>query len=191
VNFANGVAFGEYHDTVCTVKKCLVVLFKDFEEIEAVTSVDILRRAGIEVTMAAVGDTELVIGAHGIGVVANGPLKAFAEADFDALLIPGGAGVFPLRKDEKLQQLIMSFSRGQKLIAAICAAPILLEDMKLLKGRKYTAHQCTHGELSELPQKKPVVEDGNLITAHGPRAAIEFALAVAGRLHGKSVAIGV
>jgi 4-methyl-5(b-hydroxyethyl)-thiazole monophosphate biosynthesis len=141
--------------------------------------------------MAALGEKPLVIGAHGIGVVADGLVEHFAVEDFDALLIPGGAGVFPLRKDEKLRQLIVSFARGQKLTAAICAAPILLEDAKLLKGRKYTAHPCIRGELSELPQEQPVVEDGNLITANGPRAALDFALAVAKYLNDGPVAVGI
>ncbi|MDR0727569.1 MAG: DJ-1/PfpI family protein [Puniceicoccales bacterium] len=167
------------------MKRCLVVFFKDFEEIEAVAAVDVLRRAGVAVTMASIGSRELVIGAHGIGVAVDGMVEDFNEKDFDALLIPGGAGVFALRKHEKLRQLIMSFSRGQKLIAAICAAPILLEWAQLLKGRKYTSHPCIYGELSEPPQEKPVVEDGNLVTANGPRAAIDFALAVAGYLNGE------
>jgi 4-methyl-5(b-hydroxyethyl)-thiazole monophosphate biosynthesis len=169
----------------------LVVLFKDFEEIEAVASVDVLRRAGVAVTMATLGDKPLIIGAHGIGVVADGLVENFAAEDFDALLIPGGAGVFPLRKDEKSRRLILAVAREQKLIAAICAAPILLEDAKLLSGRKYTAHPCVRGELSEPPQEKSVVEDGNLITANGPRAALDFALAVAKYLNGGPVAVGV
>jgi 4-methyl-5(b-hydroxyethyl)-thiazole monophosphate biosynthesis len=169
----------------------LVVLFSDFEEIEAVVSVDILRRAGVAVTTATMGNKLLVVGAHGIGVVADGLIENFDEGDFDAILIPGGAGVFPLRGNEKLQQLVTSFSHGRKLVAAICAAPILLEDAKLLKGRKYAAHPCIHGALSEPPQEKPVVEDGNLITANGPRAAIDFALAVAKYLTGGPVAVGI
>ncbi|MDR2340741.1 MAG: DJ-1/PfpI family protein [Puniceicoccales bacterium] len=173
------------------MKRCLVVLFENFEEIEAVTAVDILRRAGVTVIVAAIGNKSLVIGAHGIGVAADGMLENFDEKDFDALLIPGGAGVFALRKDEKMHQLIMAFSRDQKLIAAICAAPILLEEAKLLKGRKHTSHPCIHGELSEPPQEKSVVQDGNLITANGPRAALDFAIAVAEHLNGSPVAIGV
>ncbi|MDR1456663.1 MAG: DJ-1/PfpI family protein [Puniceicoccales bacterium] len=173
------------------MKKCLVVLFKGFEEIEAIASVDILRRAGIAVTTAAFGGKPLIVGAHDIGVVADGIIEDCDENDFDAILIPGGSGVFSLRKDEKLLRLVMSFSRDRKLIAAICAAPILLEDARLLKGRKYTAHPCIDGKLSEPAQKNPVVEDGNLITANGPGAAIDFALAVASYLCGESVSVGI
>jgi 4-methyl-5(b-hydroxyethyl)-thiazole monophosphate biosynthesis len=159
-------------------RRVLAILGRGFEEIEAVVPVDILRRAGVAVTLAWTGEESAVVGAHGISVLADRPIAPCSMDDFDALLIPGGAAVGHLRKNEEVRRLVLEAVEGKKLIAAICAAPRILNDLGLLAGRHFTAYPSVLEELPDGDATRSVVEDGLLITADGPGSAAAFGLAV-------------
>lgn len=164
------------------------VFFADgFEEMEAFTSVDVLRRAGLNVVMVTVTPDEIVRGAHGISVLCD---KNIANCDFyDAslLLLPGGLpGATTLDECEDLRKLLLKFAQENKPIAAICAAPMILGKLGLLKGKKATCYPGFDKYLDGAEYTGAMVEkDGNFITGKGPGAAIKFALAVAEHLVGR------
>jgi len=167
-------------------KRVLCLLVQGFEEIETVTPVDLLRRAGVEVVIA--GLTSLsVTGRTGITVHADKLLESLQTCDFDLLFIPGGPGVGELRKDGRAAELAQEFHTAGKTIAAICAAPLVLDDAGLLDGKKFTAHFSVHKDLPEVLDERVVIDE-NLITSRGAGTALDFGIALVGRLAGKEVA---
>lgn len=163
---------------------CLVT--DGFEEIEMVTPVDLLRRAGVEVVVAAIHGVE-VTGRSGIRVAADTNLAGTSVADYDLLLIPGGPGVAELRSDGRAAALAREFADAGKSVAAICAAPLVLHDAGLLESRRHTAHRSVCETLVEATGAR-VEEDGFLITSRGAGTAMDFALAIVARLAGSAVA---
>jgi 4-methyl-5(b-hydroxyethyl)-thiazole monophosphate biosynthesis len=163
--------------------RVLVPLAEGFEEIEAITIIDVLRRASIDVVTAALA--ELVVkGSHGISVTADARLDDVASAAFDAVVLPGGMpGSRTLRDDERVLGIVRRLAREHKLVAAICAAPIALEAAGVLRGKRATSYPG-----NELPSarytEERVVADGALITSRGPGTALEFALTLVERLNG-------
>lgn len=155
-----------------------------FEEIEMVTPVDLLRRAGAEVVIAALGENMHVTGRSGITLRADAKLDEFDIHTFDLLLIPGGPAVKALRADGRPATIAKTFEVSGKLIAAICAAPLVLHDAGILTGKRYTAHDSTYGELTQALAQDRVVEDGHLITSRGAGTALDFGLALVKRLFG-------
>ena len=125
------------------IPQVLVPLFHGFEEIEATCPIDLLRRAEVEVVIASCDHQLDICGRSGIVLRADQLLLETKIDHFDLLLIPGGPGVFELRKNEEFISLIQQFSGLAKPIAAICAAPLLLKDAGLLKTAQYTAHGST------------------------------------------------
>lgn len=167
--------------------KAILLLAEGFEEIEAVTVVDVLRRAGVLVTTAALTGLH-VAGAHEIVVQADVSLDDVEANDFDALILPGGQpGSTNLQRDARVLALVRRFVGKNKLTAAICAAPTVLESAGVLGGRRAT---CYPG--SELPSAQfelsAVVEDGCIVTSRGPGTAIDFALTLVRRLCGPEAA---
>jgi 4-methyl-5(b-hydroxyethyl)-thiazole monophosphate biosynthesis len=167
--------------------RVLVPLADGFEEIEAVTIVDVLRRASIEVVTAALGDPD-VRGSHGILLRADARLDEVGAEQFDAVVLPGGMpGSKTLRDDERLRKIVQQAAGTGKLVAAICAAPIALEAAGVLAGRRATSYPG-----NELPSaryvEERVVADGSLITSRGPGTAFEFSLALVERLKGSDAA---
>jgi 4-methyl-5(b-hydroxyethyl)-thiazole monophosphate biosynthesis len=169
-------------------KRLLLLLGEGFEETEVVVPVDILRRAGVEVTLAAVGDESLVEGAHGLTIRSDASAEEISMNDLEAILIPGGPAVFELRRDQRVLDLIRRAVEEEKLVAAICAAPLLLQDIGALEGKRFTAHPSVWAELPRVDSQNNLVEDGNLITASGPGVAAKFAWAIARRMVGKEAA---
>jgi DJ-1 family protein len=169
----------------------IYVFFADgFEEIEAFTSVDVLKRAGLNVKMISVTLEEIVTGAHDIPVLCDAKFDGCNFSDAKMLLLPGGMpGAAHLDKHEGLRKLILDFAANDKPIAAICAAPFILGKLGLLKDRRATCYpafeQYLEGSIFTASQ---VEEDGNIITGRGPGAAIEFALAIVTRFLGKDKA---
>jgi protein deglycase len=106
--------------------------------------------------------------------------------DFDLSLIPGGAAVAALRKDGRPAALARQFVEAGKLVAAICAAPLVLEDAGLLEGKRFTAHSSAANELPGAQSGERVVEDGLIITSRGAGTALEFGLALVDRLFGEA-----
>lgn len=165
-------------------QRVLCLLFPGFEEIEALTPVDLLRRAGAEVVLASLTGERLVTGRCLVAVQADAALADVAGHPFDLLLIPGGPGVKALRSDGRAAALARTFAQAEKPVAAICAAPAVLADAGLLAGRRYTAHFSIHEELPQALAGERVVEDGLLITSRGAGTALEFGLALVRRLFG-------
>jgi 4-methyl-5(b-hydroxyethyl)-thiazole monophosphate biosynthesis len=158
------------------MKSALIILFPDFEEIEAIGTIDVLRRGKMEVLAASLAGGKRVTGAHGISCEAD--VIGIPEKNFDAIIIPGGPGVLRLRNDKILIKFILEQYNLGKLIAAICAAPVLLNDSGILEKHHYTCHFSMISELKNASLHESVVSDGNVITACGPAAAINFGLAI-------------
>ncbi|MDR0590932.1 MAG: DJ-1/PfpI family protein [Puniceicoccales bacterium] len=158
------------------MKSALIFLFTDFEEIEAISAVDVLRRAGVCVVVASLTGEKIVVGAHKISCLAD--IVGIPDDHFDAIVIPGGAGVLQLRNDKKLLKFIHEQYDKGKLIAAICAAPILLHDLGILEKHQYTCHFSMISEMKNARLDEAVVRDGNVITGCGPAAGINFGLAI-------------
>lgn len=158
--------------------KVCVFLADGFEEIEGLTVVDILRRVGVEVIMMSVTENVLVKGSHGIGVEADSLFDGNAAAKADMLVLPGGMpGTLTLQKHDGLKELLKAFDDQQKAIAAICAAPSILGELGMLKGKKACAYPSFEEKLEGADvQQVPVVTDGNITTGRGMGAAIPFAL---------------
>lgn len=158
-------------------KSALVILHPDFEEIEAVTPIDLLSRAQIEVVVTNSADSAFLTGRSGITVEAPHRLEDVIDDSYDAIILPGGPGIQNLRKHPAICALLRRQASQQKIIGCICAAPLLLLDAGLIENLQYTAHPATE---HELPHARPesVVVDGAIITARGAGAAIEFGLAL-------------
>jgi 4-methyl-5(b-hydroxyethyl)-thiazole monophosphate biosynthesis len=172
--------------------RILTLLAEGLEEIETVAPVDLLRRAGAEVTLASLSDATVVTGRCGIGIRADTPLGALAPKLFDCLLLPGGPGVRHLRADPRVRDLVQQHHQGGRWLAAICAAPTVLLDAGILPGLRHTAHPSVASELPHrLPEEKVVV-DRHVITSRGAGTAVEFGLKLVEKLFSaeKSVEIG-
>jgi protein deglycase len=164
----------------------LVLLADGFEEIEAVTIIDVLRRGEVVVTTASLGGAR-VTGSHQISLEADALLDALAVESFDALVLPGGPAAKTLREDARAQATIKRAAAAGKLLAAVCAAPTALEAAGVLTGKRATSYPG-----NPLPSahwvEETVVIDGNVITSRGPGTTMAFALAVVERLRGAEVA---
>jgi protein deglycase len=171
------------------MKRVLCILENGFEEIETVAPVDLLRRARAEVVMAGVHSL-MVVGRSGISIQADALIEETDSKDFDVLFLPGGPAVMELRKNRQILDLIRHYAAEGKIIAAICAAPLLLKDAGILEGKAFTAHFSTQAELPSTTGES-VVEDGNLITSRGAGTAVEFGLALIQKLHGEAAATEV
>lgn len=160
------------------MKKVCVLLAEGFEEIEALTVVDLLRRARIYVDTAAVADEYMVRGSHGIAVQTEDLFSEVDFEEFDMLVLPGGLpGTTNLGDHSGVRKVIRDFAEKEKYIAAICAAPTLLGSLGLLKGKRVTCHPSMEKQISgAVLTGAPVMSDGNIITGQGVGAAIEFAL---------------
>jgi len=172
------------------LKTALVILAEGFEEVEAIAPVDVLRRAGVRVTIAGLADLK-VKGSRQIGVEADIFLRDLAGLP-DAVILPGGLrGATNLAKSAEVAELIKKMNKAGKIIAAICAAPaVVLAPLGVLDGKKATCYPGGETDFSKetLHSKDRVVVDGNMVTSRGPGTALEFALAVAAQLVGKEMA---
>ena len=158
-----------------------------FEEIEALTTIDVLRRAGMNVEIVSVTPDEIVVGAHNVSILCDVNFENCDFFDAELLFLPGGMpGAATLDKHEGLRKLILSFVEKGKPVAAICAAPMVLGKLGLLKGKKATCYPGFEQYLEGAEcVKEHVVRDGNIITGMGPGAAMEFALDIVDLLAGK------
>lgn len=171
-------------------KKVLIILAEGFEEVEAITPIDVLRRAGLEVTVAGLPE-KVVTGAHGIKIQADILLSGYKGLP-DAVILPGGMpGAKNLAESLEVTDLVKKMNTNKKVVAAICAAPALaLAPTGILKGRKAT---CYPGFEKNFPasvefSKERVVVDGHVITSSGPGSALEFSLELVEQLVGKEKA---
>lgn len=148
-----------------------------FEEIEAIAVVDILRRAGVEVVIAATADNPAE-GRNRIKVVADVRLDSVKDKDFDMIVLPGGVlGTENLKKDTRVKEIVERLYKKGKFVTAICAAPTVLSAIGITKGKRVTSHPGVRAEFKkEIISDDRVVIDGNIVTSQGPGTAIEFAL---------------
>lgn len=137
--------------------------------------VDLLRRAGAEVTIAGL-DNVHATGRSGITVHADTVLAAAGDTLFDCIFLPGGPGVKSLRADARVIDVVQQHYRSDRWIAAICAAPTVLKVAGLLEGRRYTAHFSVANELPDILEHERVVADGRILTSRGAGTAIDFGL---------------
>jgi len=170
----------------------LVLLADGFEEIETFAPVDLLRRADVEVTVASLNDNRHATGRSGITAHADVGLSAIQEKLFDLLFLPGGAGVKNLRADPRVAEIVKRHYAAGRWLAAICAAPTVLNDSGLLSSKRYTAHFSVANELPAILADERIVTDGKLTTSRGAGTAVEFGLHLVALLTspGKSVEIG-
>ncbi|HOF98655.1 MAG TPA: DJ-1/PfpI family protein [Paludibacteraceae bacterium] len=170
--------------------KAMVFLADGFEEIEAIAPIDIMRRAGIEVTTISVSREKEVRGAHGVLVEADRLFEEVSFSDADLLFLPGGMpGTKNLNAHDGLKQLLLKHANEGKKLAAICAAPSILGELGLLKGKEAVCFPGFEETLKgAIVSDKKVVQSGNIITGKAAGAAIEFALKLVENLKGKSAA---
>ena len=163
------------------MSRVLIPLAEGFEEIEAITVVDLLRRAGIEAHTAAL-DGPQVTGSHGITLTADMALDAARAEDYDMVVLPGGMpGAEHLKSDARVIALLRRFAAEGRYTAAICAAPGVLAHAGLLDGRAATSFPgfLDAGSAPGIRLRTdPVVVDGKVVTSRGPGTAMEFGLAL-------------
>ncbi len=175
-------------------KNVAVFLADGFEEVEALTPIDMLRRAGADVTTVSIKDSLDINASHNIVIKAD---KLFEEVDFgrmDMFILPGGGlGTENLEKCEKLLELLKKADAEEKFISAICAAPRVLGKLGLLKGRRATSYPGNEKYLegAEYCPDDKAVTDGRFVTARGMGAAIEFGSAVIAQLFGVEKALEI
>jgi protein deglycase len=169
--------------------KVLVPLAEGFEEIEAVNLIDIMRRGGIEVDIAYLGDeftNDLVVGANGVTVQANIDINICSSYDYDMIVLPGGSrGTSRLAQSEKVQSLLKEFKANDLWIGAICAAPLALHKAGVL-SHNYTCFPSVEEQirLDGYTKEQKVVIDGKVMTSRGPATAICFGLEIVKTLVG-------
>ena len=171
-------------------KRALLLLAIGFEEIEAISIADVLRRAGVEVVLASL-DELLVRGAHNIAIKADILLAEVDESIFDVVILPGGLpGAYTLAQSPLVQKTLQYFDAQKKMIGAICAAPLALKTAGVLKNA-YTCYPSFETQIEHQGyQKEPkVVCDGNITTSQGPATSILFALKLVEQLCGEKVSL--
>ncbi len=159
----------------------LIPLAEGFEELEAVTIIDLLRRADINVVTASLGD-ETVTGSRGTRVVADTSVDEVLEQDFDMVVLPGGLpGADHLDADDRIHSILQRTADKDRPIGAICAAPKVLASAGLLDNKKATAYPgALDSQALETTQitEAAVQQDGNILTSRGPGTAMDFALEI-------------
>lgn len=175
------------------MKRAYVFLADGFEEVEAIAPIDVMRRAGIDVTTVSVDNDGIVIGAHGVALVADATIGEVDCQNADVLVLPGGMpGASNLAACELLNQALQAHGRAGKTVAAICASPaVVLAPLGLLDGRDATCYPsfeppCEAAGAKMLNQR--VVKSGNIITSNGPSSALPFAFAIVSEIVGGDVA---
>lgn len=174
------------------MKKTALLLAEGFEEVEAVTPIDFLRRAGIDVIVAGIGGT-IIKGAHGLPVMADTAIEALPD-DLDGVVIPGGLpGANNIAASSEAQELIRTLHGRGALVAAICASPaFVLGPLGVVEGKKATCYPGCEADLQgAVFSEDRVIRDGNVITSRGPGTAAEFSVEIIRYLEGEKTAVGV
>lgn len=169
--------------------KVAILLADGFEEVEAMTVIDVLRRADIEVVIAGLHDGH-VASARKVKVIPDELIGNVRADDFDMVVLPGGQpGSDNLNADERVRALVRDFHGRGKLTGAICAAPYVLANAGVLDGKKATSYPSYRDKLgSACYSEERVVEDGSVMTSRGPGTSFAFAFAIVERLAGKEKA---
>ncbi len=170
------------------MSKVLIPLAQGCEELEAVTVIDLLRRADVEVVTAGL-DEQVVTASRGVKLVPDTHLAAVLDEEFDMMVLPGGLpGADHLDNDSRIHALLKKLNGQGKMIAAICAAPKVLANAGLLDNKKATSYPGVLSNM-QLPKTQyidlPVIKDGQVITSRGPGSAMDFALTLIALLEGE------
>lgn len=173
--------------------KVYIFLAEGFEEIEALTVVDMLRRAEVDIVTISMTGNMLVTGSHKITIVTEALFGNFDYSDADMLVLPGGMpGTKNLEEHQGLDELLKEFAAKQKQIAAICAAPRVMGNKGLLQGKNAICYPGNEEALLGAQLiNKDVVVDGNIITSKGMGTAVDFSLAIIRKLKGEEEAIRI
>ncbi len=174
------------------MSKVIIIIAPGFEEIEAVTIIDLLRRGGVNVTVA--GLERLVIkGSHDISIIPDVFYKDVKADDFDMLILPGGQpGTNNLKSNQDVLHLVKKFFSSRKKLAAICAAPAVLNAAGITNNLKLTSYPSEKSSLkNSIYLENNVVKDKNVITSRGIGTAIEFSLKLIEELEGPDAAENV
>lgn len=175
-------------------KTVLVPVADGTEELEAVAIIDILRRAGADVTVASVSGNRQITASRGVVITADTLIQDCADKAYDLIVLPGGIpGAHHLRDAPELTGMLKRQQESQKLFGAICASPaIVLDHHGLLAGHKATCHPGFAGEMDkEHHVDERVVMDGNCLTSRGAGTAVAFALALVERLYDEETRLSV
>lgn len=163
----------------CDMPRVLVPLAQGCEELEAITIIDLMRRAGIEVVTASL-DREPVTCSRGAKLIADTDMDTALESDYDMVVLPGGLpGADNLDRDNRIRELLVRMADSEKFTAAICAAPKVLANAGLLDNKQATSFP---GVLDNMKvegmtySESPVVRDGHVVTSRGPGTAMDFSL---------------
>lgn len=169
------------------MKTVLVPLAQGSEELEAVTVLNILRRAGIEAVSASL-DGHPIRGSRGTMLIPDTSLDEALKRSFDMVVLPGGQpGSNNLKADARIIKLVQRMAAENRYVSAICAAPSVLATAGVLDGKRATSFPGSLDPFSKVSrQPQAVVEDGKLITSRGPGTAMDFALTLVERLAGKA-----
>ncbi|MDD2298954.1 MAG: DJ-1/PfpI family protein [Fermentimonas sp.] len=168
------------------MKKVALFLANGFEEIEALGTIDILRRAHIPVLTVSITENKLVTGAHNVPVTADATFSNTDFSDIEILVLPGGMpGAKHLNEHDGLKNLISEYNSKGKLIAAICAAPMVLGGLGILDGKRATTYPGFEPELiGAKVTGESVVVDENITTGRGPGLVFDFALRLVEQIAG-------
>jgi len=166
------------------MKKILIILSPGFEETEAITVIDILRRAKLDVVTASLEPNQTVLGSHNIAVIADQSLNDIINSNtsaFDAIALPGGMkGVENMLLSDALVALVKSFYNNNKVVAAVCAGPLVLQKAGVLDGHKFTCHPCIFDRITTQNRlEKASVIDGNVVTGRSCGCALPWAIDLA------------
>ena len=163
-----------------------IILSPGFEEIEAITAIDILRRAGIGATTVSLNENAAVMGSHGIVVMADMVIGELDENAGDALVLPGGMkGVENMLASEALLSLAAKYHASGAVIAAVCAAPLVLDKLGILQAKQFTCHPCVYERLVvKGVQDVPTLTDGQIVTGRSAGCAMIWSLALVKKLLG-------
>ena len=167
------------------MKKVLVFLAEGFETIEALSVVDVCNRAKVTCHACSLIENRTVNSAHGTMVLCDKLISDNDLETYDAIVLPGGMpGSTNLRDNEKVQSLIKKYNKENKIVAAICAAPIALAKAGVIEGKKVTSYPGFKDELGNVNyvEEDTVVVDGNIITSRGPATALVFGLEILKKL---------
>lgn len=155
--------------------RALIILPVGFEEIEAVTPIDLLHRANVSLTVASLGYPLQVTGRSRVELIADGALDQYIQNTYELIILPGGPGYVNYLTHFGLDQFLKTHAQKKSYLAAICAAPAALYQFGLLQGKRYTCHQSVRNELKDALDE-PVVVDGNIVTSTGAGTAFAFGL---------------
>lgn len=156
--------------------KFVSLIADGFEDMEALGTIALLRRAGIEIDIVSVFNKKIVTGSHGVKVIVDKPIKKVDAANYDGLFIPGGSHAFVLKDTKSVKNLVLDFYEQKKWLMAICAAPIVFGSLGIMNGKKYISFPGTENHMGDAIRMEELktVSDGLFITARSAGVVYDF-----------------